>query len=271
MTSPKNQNLFITSPERVQSLFLFCLERPKSLIDFSSFYRIQPSLYYRSNFLESLVERGIFRLEYIGRKPYLYSLFGEEFRNYYKQILQISDLKKEYITALLNDEEVLIKFYDSDLFRNFWKEDVLRVFDKNEFKKPSFLFSLFLMFISYSILLLLVIDEVNKRGVKLNLESIKLLTSAQLHFFLASFAISVSYAFFAYLNRYFTDDILKKMTFIKNTEYYKVIAEFSKEIPKIGEILTEAIKNKVKEIRKKEEEEKELEEFFDQDFFQWKI
>jgi len=222
--SEKNGNLFITSPERVQSLFIYCLEKPKTLTDFSIIFKLQPSLYYRNNFLETLVSRGVFRLEYIGRKPYLYSLFGDEFREYYRQILQISPMPREFRTAFLEDEDKMISFFDSELFREFWKDDVVKLFTKNDFKKPDFLLARFINFISYP----LSIHGVLTLKKNLDFESIKPLVASQLYFILKQFGITIHPEFFIYLENYFTKERFEKTTFLKETELYKVNIKITK-------------------------------------------
>jgi len=238
------ENLFITSPERVASLFIYCLERPKKFSDFSMFFKIQTSLYYKNNFLDTLVSKGIFRLEYIGRKVYLYSLFGDEFREYYKQMIQISPMFKEARNALLKDADALIKFFDSDLFRDFWTEDLLKHFTRENFKKPDFLLGAFLAYLSYPI----TIFFLSEGGKEMDFESAKLLVSSNLYFTMKSFGSSLPPEFFVSLEKYFTKERLEKALILKETEYYKAMKEIS--MPYLKSILP-SLQNIIQKLLKR--------------------
>jgi hypothetical protein len=137
------KNYFFLHPERTQMLFLSCLEKPRSLEEVSIIYKVPTTLFYRKNFLTDVVERGIFKLDYIGRKPFLYSLFTEEFKSYFETSLKMVQISKEIYDTFVKDEKILIPFFDSSAFRGLWKEEVLRTLNKNHFKEPLLITSLF--------------------------------------------------------------------------------------------------------------------------------
>jgi len=213
------ENLFITSPERVQSLFVYCLKKPKTLSDFSLFFKIQTSLYYRNGFLNKLVEKGIFNSEYIGRKLYLYSLFGNEFREYFRQMLKVSSISSEIKGALEKDEDVLLKFFESDMFREFWDENILKRVSRESFKSPNFLFDSFIVFISYPLLYFLLLEELGEVDEKTKIALPHLILYLHLKVFRGSLTPWLLFD----VPNYFDDKRLKEVEFLKETECYKLL------------------------------------------------
>jgi hypothetical protein len=135
------------------------LEKPRSLEEVSIIYKVPTTLFYRKNFLTDVVERGIFKLDYIGRKPFLYSLFTEEFKSYFETSLKMVQISREIYDTFVKDEKILIPFFDSSAFRGLWKEEVLRTLNKNHFKDPLLITSLFTSAITLLVSIVLSVEK----------------------------------------------------------------------------------------------------------------
>jgi len=107
MAEKETDNLFLRHPERAQMLFLSCLERARTIDEISRMFKVSPSLFYVDGVIYEMTRRGVLKSEQIGRKIYHVSVFNDEFWDYFKKILYITRLKKEYIIALEKDLEKL--------------------------------------------------------------------------------------------------------------------------------------------------------------------
>lgn len=213
-----NKNYFFLHPERAQMLFLSCLEKPRSLEEVSIIYKVPTTLFYRKNFLTDVVERGIFKLEYIGRKPYLYSLFTDEFKDYFEVSLSMLPTSRELINAFLEDKNLLLPFFDSPYFRSLWKEEVLKTLSKHHFKEPLLLTSLF----SSTILVLVnVIVGVEKYALPFDVAKTTLLTGKSYLITNKAFPFNVSLGFIETIVKNLNEKDYLHFVVLKEGKVYK--------------------------------------------------
>jgi hypothetical protein len=212
------KNYFFLHPERTQMLFLSCLEKPRSLEEVSIIYKVPTTLFYRKNFLTDVVERGIFKLDYIGRKPYLYSLISDEFKGYFEVSLTMLPTSRELINAFLEDKNLLLPFFDSPYFRSLWKEEVLKTLSKHHFKEPLLLTSLF----SSTILMLVnVVVGVEKYNLPFDVAKTALLTGTSYLITNKALPFNVSLAFFETIVKNLNEKDYPHFIVLKEGKVYK--------------------------------------------------
>jgi len=212
------KNYFFLHPERTQMLFLSCLEKPRSLEEVSIIYKVPTTLFYRKNFLTDVVERGIFKLDYMGRKPYLYSLISDEFKHYFEVSLTMLPTSRELINAFLEDKNLLLPFFDSPYFRSLWKEEVLKTLSKHHFKEPLLLTSLF----SSAILMLVnVVVGVEKYNLPFDVAKTALLTGKSYLITNKAFPFNVSLGFIETIVKNLNEKDYLHFVVLKEGKVYK--------------------------------------------------
>jgi len=207
-------------------LFLSCLEKPRSIEEVSILYKVPTTLFYRKNFLNEVVEKGIFKLEYVGRKPFLYSLFTEEFKNYFQISLTMLPTSRDLIDSFLDDINVLITFFDTTYFRGFWKEDVLRTLNKHHFKDPLLLTSLFSTTVA---LLTMIVLAVEKYKLPFEVAKTTLQTGKSFLLTKKAFPFNVSIGFAETIIKNLSRDDYIHCVLLKDTKVYRFLSRLFDE------------------------------------------
>jgi hypothetical protein len=222
MTERERDNLFLRHPERAQMLFLSCLERARTIDEISRMFKVSPSLFYVDDVIYEATKRGILKSEQIGRKIYYVSVFNDEFWDYFKKILYIARMKKEYIIALEKDLEKLKTIFDNPNFRLLWNENVLMVLKPQDFKQQDLILALFTLALVLISSITETLEKTRKVGGKITFEEIKTINKV---IFRGIF--SGSYPLLAdvieQLSNNITEPVIAGLKDINKTEFYKVV------------------------------------------------
>jgi len=129
----------LQNPERAGLLFLGCLSKPRTISDVSKIFMVVYSVFQGRGFLKKIIKKGIVKTEKKGLRLLCYSIFSDEFWNYWNLALEKSRMNPIMLEIFKKDEEIFKQIFDSQEFRSLWSEDVLLTIKKDSFKDPMFL------------------------------------------------------------------------------------------------------------------------------------
>jgi hypothetical protein len=132
-------NIFLENPERATVLFLACIEKPRSITDVAKMFGLTYTVFYANSLFDRMLNKKVLKTEKKGLRLLCYSIFSDEFWNYWNLALEKSGMNPIMLEIFKKDEDILKQIFDSQEFRSLWSEDVLLTIKKDNFKDPMFL------------------------------------------------------------------------------------------------------------------------------------
>jgi hypothetical protein len=138
MDVDKIVDFLFRNSQRAQAVILAGIRQPRSYDEISTIFGIPKNSFYNKDFNNKIIESGLVEVKYFGRKPYLYTVFDEPFFAYFEKISMIGTKGlANYLASLITkDKHIFKQIFDSQDFRGFWDDNVLKLIDKNLLRDP---------------------------------------------------------------------------------------------------------------------------------------
>jgi len=226
----KAVDYFIKNSQRAQALFLATIEKPRTYDDVASIFKMIKNSFYAKEFHDIFSQTGFVKVEYFGRKPYIYALFDEPFFAYFEKCLGVAEigLSRELASELIKDKAILKEIFNSQDFRSLWKEETLSAIDKNMLKDP-----FYLSFLILTSLVFLTLVYMYKERYQFDFKSAKETAVGFLLFIMKGlYRSGISFNVVLKLSDYFRED-MKTLEKIKETEFYKKSIVYGEKLLKL--------------------------------------
>jgi hypothetical protein len=115
------------------------LEKPRTISQISEIFNLPSDFFFRNNVIDKAIKKDILKSEKFGKEVYYYSIFSDEFWDYFRKFHYKEIKKKEYVRAIEKDIKKLNNLLDSYGFRSIWNERVISKFKLQDFKDKNFL------------------------------------------------------------------------------------------------------------------------------------
>jgi hypothetical protein len=218
-------NFVYKNSQRAQAVILAGIQKPRSYDEISTIFGIPKNSFYNKDFNNKIIETGLVEVKYFGRTPYLYTIFDEPFFAYFEKISMIGTKGlANYLASLITkDKHIFKQIFDSQDFRGFWDDNVLKLIDKNLLRDPATTVVLIYTFLNFVSLVYAFMDI-----FKFDFDESKNKTYGFLAFYNTITNLTIPTLISFPLLNYLRKD-MKDLEKIRETEFFKKNLELGKQ------------------------------------------